>query len=86
MRRVVNRRYHRKRQCDCSVFPGNLWVGPLAAAIDAPDEDGGDFNGIAALVVDLEFVAVEVAGAQGNLGCQAPVQHVFNLRLGASVL
>src|SRR5204863_7774464 len=38
----------------------------LGAILDAPDDDGGDFDGIAALVVDLEFVAVEVSGAQRN--------------------
>ena len=39
----------------------------LGGVADAPDDDGGDLDRVAALVVHLEFLAVEVAGAQGDL-------------------
>lgn len=38
----------------------------LGGIADAPDDDGGDFDRVAALIVDLEFFAVEVAGAEGD--------------------
>ena len=36
----------------------------LRGVLHAPDDDRGDFNGVAALVVHLEFFAVEVPGAE----------------------
>ena len=40
----------------------------LRRILDAPDHDGRDLDGVAALVVDLERLAVEVVRAQRELG------------------
>src|SRR5262249_6314224 len=39
-----------------------------------PDDDRGDLDRVAAFVIDLEFFAVEVPGAQRNLTARAAVK------------
>jgi len=39
----------------------------LGGILDPPDDDRGDLDRVAALVIHLEFVAVEVAGASDIL-------------------
>ncbi len=39
----------------------------LGGVDDSPDDDGGDLHGIAAAVVDLDGLPIEVVGPQGNL-------------------
>jgi hypothetical protein len=38
----------------------------LCGVGDAPDELGGDFDGVAALIVDLDLLADEIVGAAGD--------------------
>ena len=38
----------------------------LRGVLDFPHDDGRDFDGVAALVVDLKFLRIEIAGAQRN--------------------
>ena len=40
--------------------------GGLGGVLDTPDDDDGDLDGVALLIVDFKFAAFEVASAQGE--------------------
>ena len=60
----------------------------LGGVGDAPDHDGGDLDGVAALVVHLELLAGDVADAETDLGSLVPWQHPAQARraIGALVV
>ena len=58
----------------------------MKVSCDLPDNDGSDLNGVAYFVVDLEFLAVKVAGTQTKFSLDekgiGPEEPVFPHRPG----